>query len=695
MPPRKSRKRAKKAPKKPEPSQPAPPVKRPALAADSVKAKFTNFKYRIHRVGFYKPEAKAVNVLAYDSETEKLALVRGDFTIEIWNLSFTPCVEGIMLGYPENSVESVVWHKGRLFTSGLHGCIVEYDLVSLEQKYTVNLTTGAAWCMAQDHQKTRLAAGTEDGCVTIYKVTDDGVEFVRNLNKLKGRILCLAWSKDDDVIVTGSADTVAIWSVQTGNLIDRISVGRIQKEKETVVWSIALTSDFTIITGDSCGRTSFWDGHTATLISAFKVHDADVLTVCLSEDEKKVWSSGVDPLIVEFAKIDDTSNGSEVWTKSTTKSLHTHDVRVIARAKGQLLTGGVDTYLVVSTETVVVKHAPFQRKVMHVAVARQHVLIMYDKELELWHLGEATVDDGPTGSELPLDRTPTMLARVVARSSCRFCTAALSDSGGWMACADAVSSTLYQIHHDPDSDSELKFEKVRSFTEQMGPAKQLLFTKNECHLVAIDHRGAIHVFSLPPILLHTISPDSESTARTYLTCMSPRDHLAVADNQQNIVIYDVKSPEVALRLPRTRGLATAMRFHPVTGDLLIVYNDNQIVEYSVDDRTYSKWCRDVYLLGGLTLKSKSPVTGITFDPTKEGLFFAYNDHELFVVDRRKATEAIAGVKRQARAVRTCSRFKWLAMFEHLEGYEVLIIRVTPEQLAQGLPTPLLQKRFGT
>lgn len=694
MAPRKGRKRARKASKKSEPSQPAPPAKRQALAVNSVRSEFTDFRYRIHRIRFYKPEAKAVNVLAYDSETAKLALVRGDFTIEIWNLSFTPCVEGIMLGYPENSVESVVWHKGRLFTSGLHGCIVEYDLVTLEQKYTVTLTTGAAWCMAQDHQKTRLAAGTEDGCVTIYKVTDDGVEFVKNLNKLRGRILCLAWSKDDDLIVTGSADSVAIWSVPTGNLVDRISVGRIQKEKETVVWSIALTSDFTIITGDSCGRTSFWDGRTATLMAAFKVHDGDVLSVCLSEDEKRVWSSGVDPLIGEFAKINDTSIGSEVWTKSTTKSLHTHDVRAIARAKGQLLTGGVDTYLVVSTETSVVKHAPFQRKVVHVAVARQHVLIMYDKELELWQLGSAAVDDGPTGSELPLDRSPTMVARVVARSNCRFCTAALSESGGWMACADAVSSTLYQIHYE--SDSQLKFEKVRSFTEQMGPAKQLLFTKNECHLVALDHRGAIHVFSLPPILLHTISPDSESTARTYLACMSPRDHLAVADNEQNIVIYDVKYPEIALRLPRTRGLATAMRFHPVTGDLLVIYNDNQIVEYSVDERSYSKWCRDVYLLGGLRLKSKSPVTGIAFDPIKESLFFAYNDHELFVVDRRKATEVVEEGDRQALAVRICSRFKWLALFEQIEGVnEVLIIHVKPEQIAQGLPAPLLQKRFGT
>lgn len=692
---RRGRKRAKKAPAK---AKPAPPAKR-AAPAETVpdepepEREFTNFKYKIHRVSFYQPEAKAINVLAYDNDTARLAVVRGDFTIEIWNLMFTACVEGVMLGCPNNSVESVVWHRGRLFTSGLHGCIVEYNLVSLQKKYSVTVSSGAAWCMEQDYQKTRLAVGTEEGCVAIYKFTAEGIQFVRNLNKQKGRILCLAWSREGDTIVTGSVDTVGIWNVKTGSLVDRISVGRLQKEKETVVWSIALTSDFTIITGDSCGRTCFWDGRTATLTSSFKAHSADVLKVCLSQDEEKLWSAGVDPAVIEFAKISDVCNRTHMWTKSLQRTCHTHDVRAMAYARGHLVTGGVDTYLVLSTRLSVVKHAPFQRKVVQLAATSQHVLVMYDKELELWRLGSPAVAEAPTGTRLPLAVKPVMVARVVARSNGRFEAAALSDDGVWLCCTDAISSLLYQIEHR--SEGQPKFEKIRSFVEQMGPAKQLLFTKSASHLVAIDHRGAIHVFSLPPILLHTISPDPGSTARPYLACMSPKDHLAVADNEHNIVIYDVKSPAVAYRLPQTQGMATAMRFNPMSSDLVIIYNDNQVVEYSVEDKSYTKWCRDVYLAGGLTLRSMSPLTAITFDPALEDIFFAYSDHELFVIDRQKAKQNTKKPERMDQAVRISRTFKWLAFFEHIEGNEVMIIEVPPDQIIEGLPVPLWQKRFGT
>jgi U3 small nucleolar RNA-associated protein 4 len=66
-----------------------------------------------------------------------------------------------------------------------------------------------------------------------------------------GRILCLAWDATGDVIVTGSADAVRIWNVQSGHAIHRMTPGRDERRKETIVWCLAVTKDFTIISGDS------------------------------------------------------------------------------------------------------------------------------------------------------------------------------------------------------------------------------------------------------------------------------------------------------------------------------------------------------------------------------------------------------------------------------------------------------------
>jgi len=63
--------------------------------------------------------------------------------------------------------------------------------------------------------------------------------------------LCLAWDATGDVIVTGSADALRIWNVESGHAVHRMTAGRDERKKETIVWCLAVTKDFTIISGDS------------------------------------------------------------------------------------------------------------------------------------------------------------------------------------------------------------------------------------------------------------------------------------------------------------------------------------------------------------------------------------------------------------------------------------------------------------
>jgi len=69
--------------------------------------------------------------------------------------------------------------------------------------------------------------------------------------------------------------------------------------QETTVWCVAITDDFVIISGDSRGTTSFWDGKVGTLLEEVNAHKAAVLCLCLSEDQQTVYSAGQD-LFVSF-----------------------------------------------------------------------------------------------------------------------------------------------------------------------------------------------------------------------------------------------------------------------------------------------------------------------------------------------------------------------------------------------------------
>jgi len=49
---------------------------------------------------------------------------------------------------------------------------------------------------------------------------------------------------------------------------------------------IFFQDDFTVVSGDSRGKTSFWKGRTGTLVDSYQSHKADVLAVAISPDQQ-------------------------------------------------------------------------------------------------------------------------------------------------------------------------------------------------------------------------------------------------------------------------------------------------------------------------------------------------------------------------------------------------------------------------
>lgn len=56
-----------------------------------------------------------------------------------------------------------------------------------------------------------------------------------------GRILSIAWHPTEDLIVTGGVDNIRIWSINSGHAVQRLTLGRQEKNKETIVWCVAVT----------------------------------------------------------------------------------------------------------------------------------------------------------------------------------------------------------------------------------------------------------------------------------------------------------------------------------------------------------------------------------------------------------------------------------------------------------------------
>ena len=169
--------------------------------------------------------------------------------------------------------------------------------------------------MAINPSHTTLALGCDDGAVRLISLLDGELEHVRRFDAVKTRLLSLAWgpqvpvqssssakgkgkermeiddeaseseddasaSYEDALLVTGCADsTVRVWDARSGRCTYRMTTDKIKGE-HTLVWSVGVLSDGTVISGDSMGLVKFWDSKMGTQLQSLKASKADIL--CLT-----------------------------------------------------------------------------------------------------------------------------------------------------------------------------------------------------------------------------------------------------------------------------------------------------------------------------------------------------------------------------------------------------------------------------
>lgn len=683
---------------------------------------------RVHSVRFYDFEPRAIHCMAYELTGKKLAISRSDCSVEVWNLGHTPHIERSIPGRVNSSVEALTWCRERLFSAGLQGAVTEYNLQTLSVKYDIPVTAGPCWCLASNHSNTRLAAGTEDGYINIFTVTDEELMYEKILDKQEGRILCLAWDATGDVIVTGSADAVRIWNVESGHAIHRMTAGRDERKRETIVWCLAVTKDFTVISGDSRGCISFWDGNMGTQIESFQTHKADILCLCLAEDENSLYCAGVDPLIVSFVRIwlrSAAGTSRSKWVKSVQRRIHDHDVRALALADGKLISAGVDSYLAISSypPRQLVKYPPLlQAPSVSVSPEVRCIMLRYLSHLEVWQLGNtAPIENEDEVHEgiLPLTEDSVQLLTIKSCGGDFIICADMSNDGKWIAYSSLATTRFFKFQ----AGRKPSLQKVPVLCE-VGSAHRIVFTSDSTRAIVSTSTGDIVVIQLAGDELtveHILCPldDRLLKGAAHLLTVSHNGQFIVAgDVWSNIVVWTTSNWEHHCSLPRYSCVPTAFAVQPVTNALVVVYSDHKIVEYSLCGRKYTAFSRGLESRHPVQWLSRSfAVNNVIFDPNNEEIIILQDDNTIWIINKNKelplaeakiprigspqsfsdSPDSSQGHPRMASpqyAFHVIKKYKHLVHLDWLSDDELVAVEVSPLALAEKLPPSLKEKRFG-
>ncbi|KAL5021741.1 hypothetical protein ScPMuIL_000896 [Solemya velum] len=639
--------------------------------------------FRVHHIRFFEVVPKPINCLTYEPHTEKIALSRSDGSIEIWSVCDNWFQEKIILAVPDHSVEALVWQGTQLYSAGLTGHVTKYSLNQLKPEKSCSSNAGPVWCLVSNASEDKLAAGTEEGCVVLFDTANGDLQYYRAFDKQEGRIFSLAWHVDEEIIVTGGIDNIRMWSVNSGHAIQRLTLGRQEKNKETIVWCIAITSDMTIISGDSRGKTCFWNGRQGTLILGVESNKADVLCLAVSPEENSVFTSGIDPTVVQFELTPiSTETDRKAWVSSLVRTQHTHDVRALVFAGKYLASGGVDTALITNLLVKVkgtkswFRYSGFQ----HVGLLRT-LFIVVGKILEKWfgHL---------------------FLLVVIANLQVVF----------------IYRLTILNVYFLQDDKEfitpKLSLTKVKVPTGMLLPAHHMVLTCDGRTLITATCEGTIQLTEVGDdlaTLSHTFP--SENQPIHLLQVSLDGLLIAAAYGGKQLCIYNTQLNKKIYTLPNYKCQASAMGFSQNSQELVVAYTDQMILEYDMSCGEYTDWSRSNTKTFPIQWQKRhSKISHITHNPRNNQQVILHDEQMFCILDKTVPmtgkdarlysksswqTHGDSNIDKTPKPFHICNKYKYLLHLDTLTEDWLVAVERTPSSILDTLPPVLGTKKFGT
>ncbi|XP_063168846.1 U3 small nucleolar RNA-associated protein 4 homolog isoform X2 [Candoia aspera] len=685
-------------------------------------------EFQVHRARLFAFVPAGVRCLAAPGARpprRRLAAGRLDGAVELYDLQANGAQEKVIPGHEARVAEALCWAAGeRLFGAGLGGAVVEYDLERLRVKCSVDAFGGPLWSMAADPAGTQLAVGCEDGSIKLFRVLSDKVQFERQLDRQKERILSLSWHPSGTKIAAGSVDCFYIFDVKSGHISQRILVERRLQgspSQKCLVWGLAFLSEGTVVSADSAGKVQFWDSEMGTLLSKHPISKAAVLSVAVAEAEDSLVVGTSEGTVYQFQLLPVKLGSTEhQWVRTRPFRHHTHDVRTVAHTATAFISGGLDGQLVIrplmekvesKTYEAALRTITFPHRCLVSCARRARLLLFqYPQHLELWRLG-TTNTPGRPGEVLPVSCPPQNLLQLKAKGPEHIRSSCVSPCGSWIAYSTATRFYLHQVQLVGDL---VSINRVRKTPKLNGSAHHLLFSNDSTRLFAASDRGCVHVLLLLQSgackHLHILRPNLEMSEAVHRLAVSADGRwLSAAGGDWDIHIYNLENTKLHCTVPAYGCPVTALAIHPATNNLIITHSDQQVFEFSIKDKGYTPWSRELQQLGLHKdwLERDTPITHIAFRPRHSSHVLLHDTYMFCILDtllplhqdaaasKQQAQLVKAAQRHRGRAFKICKRFQPLLFVDFLDESSLVAVERPLMDIKAQLPPPIYQKKFGT
>ena len=320
----------------------------------------------------------------------------------------------------------------------------------------------------------------------------------------------------------------------------------------------------------------------------------------------------------------------------------------IARSKGELVTGGVDTNLIVYSDADFGEAGSSHRKIppfpqqpfISFAKKAEVLLIKHLRKLQLWRMGSTVQQgDGDSAAEhaaalqqqqqggvqhgatiLGIERPPALLLELTPFSLDNITCSTVSTDADFVAYSCVSGTRVFTM--EQGEDGAVHVARVKKLPRELAPAQAMCFTPDGAKLVLLgfDRRLQVLDLSTATATLVSSAPCQEDgtgdlPGANLLSVSSDGSQAAVSCDLA-IRIFDLETCEEVLTVPRLDSQHTAFAFAPGGFVLVIVCVNNKIYMYDTAEEEFTAWSKqNSGMLPHQWLRRKEKVVGISFSPT--------------------------------------------------------------------------------
>lgn len=628
-------------------------------------------KYALHHFFNFEPDSLgAINSLAVNDDLKKLAVLRksssmnpDEFqptTIEIWNYenNNTFFVEQrIYDDYKQPQLaEAIAWGKdNRLFTVGLNEKLNEISLSRGCIKRSYQIVSGPAYCMKFNKSRELLVVGTDHGYICIFNICESSkrneVALDKNL-KITSKVFSIDWFErsDETLIVASTTEQIRIFDYKTGLQRDVIKLDL----KDCHIWSVCVLPDpdeFVIISGDSNGSVTFWDGLTCTQIASLKLHKNDVNAIC-AKNEKRAFSLGIDGRLCKFSYL----NG-RVIVQGNQQYVSDYELKSIASSEvaNCLFVGSVDSEIKRAdpASQSVKRHPQEFGRLIH--NYDRYLMYQYERSLKLWKLDDETADQ------------PIYLGAILSKKE--IISSAINRK--YIVFSDFHKTTVLSRKDD-------KFVKLGTIQNaQFGSNLQsLVLLKNSLY---VQTPRSVHRFDLSKFKAsggQSLESGRIKFKNRIFKVLLSRNFIAIIFESSQVEFYDLElSSNVASLEAKSLPLIGEWQSDSI---LWLITNDNLYIIYDVVNKKVLR-SNGLQELLGKAFSARTSVEGLTF-----------TEHSTVVYTKSR----IWSISHDTGETTANLNYKNIVRLAKLNENEFYLVELLSENLLRNLPPTVFRKRFG-